>query len=128
MRFVTDTHCLIWYLQDNPRLSAQARKRFDPSDTGGQVVVPIIVLAELMHISRKVSLPVSFAKTLQYLQGEAQFTFCPLTLEILEESLPLRQLEMHDALIVATARHLQLPLMTCDREIITAKAVQIISV
>lgn len=124
MRFVTDTHCLVWYLQDNARLTEHARALFEPSDIGGQVIIPVIVLAELLHISRKVSLPVSFPSTLRHLQQEPQFAFCPLTLEILETAIPFRKLEMHDALIVATARHLQVPLLTCDRDIQTSKLVQ----
>ncbi len=32
--YVTDTHALIWYLENSPRLGSQARAAFDACDQG----------------------------------------------------------------------------------------------
>ena len=35
---VTDTHALIWYLEDSPRLSAAANQTFEQCDRGEIVI------------------------------------------------------------------------------------------
>ena len=43
---VTDTHSLIWYLEDDPRLSPAARNAFDTCDRGESTIyVPTIWFA-----------------------------------------------------------------------------------
>lgn len=45
--YVTDTHSLLWYLYDVPRLGANARAAFDAINTGeATLLIPVIVLAE----------------------------------------------------------------------------------
>lgn len=126
MRFVTDTHCLVWYFLNDARLSPSFKRLFDKQEKGGQVVVPTIVLAELIHLSRKNKTPLSFEQTLHFLQEETRFEIHPLSETIIEEMIPLTHLEIHDAVIVATALHLDVPLMTVDHEIIDSDLVQIL--
>lgn len=87
-------------------------------------MIPTIVLAEFLHLSRKYEVPVPFGKLLTSLSGDERYEIAPLTLEVLRESQSLDSLEIHDALIVATARHLDIPLMTRDREIIASGTVK----
>lgn len=117
MRFAADTHSLFWYLENNPKLSEGSRTLFDDQTESGSIVIPTIALAELAYILRKLSLRDRMEKILQYLENEDRFEICPLSKEIIRESIPLSQFEIHDALIVATALHLGVPLMTRDEKI-----------
>ena len=55
---VTDTHGLIWYLEDSPRLSVAARDAFDRCDRGEMVVfVPTICLVEIVYLQEKGRIP-----------------------------------------------------------------------
>jgi len=48
---VTDTHALIWYLEDSPRLSASASQVFDRCDHGEIVIyIPTICLVEIVYL------------------------------------------------------------------------------
>jgi predicted nucleic acid-binding protein len=48
---VTDTHGLIWYLEDSPRLGRAARDVFDACDRGeGVIYVPTICLVEIVYL------------------------------------------------------------------------------
>ena len=159
MRFVTDTHCLVWYLQDNPKLSTAGKKLFDEPGPATRIIIPAIVLAELLYISRKVSLPRSFDATLKLLEEDDRFEIYPLSADVIREAASrgtaladaregiqaasrgtaladaregsqaasLIPLEMHDLLIVATARHLNFPLMTSDRQIVGLRLVPTIN-
>lgn len=44
LKYVLDTHPLVWYLEGNPRLSPKAKAAID--DQGSDQVLPIIALAE----------------------------------------------------------------------------------
>ena len=127
MRFVTDTHCLLWYLQGDKRLSMASRRLFDGQDKSKQVVIPTIVLAELLHLSRKYRVPFSFEKLLAALAGEERYDMMSLTVEVIREAMMLGPLEIHDALIVATALHLDIPLMTRDQEIVDSGVIKTIA-
>ncbi|MEW5987026.1 MAG: PIN domain-containing protein [Chloroflexota bacterium] len=47
-KYILDTHALIWYLEGSPKLSAKARSIMD--DPSGQLVLPLIALAEAAWI------------------------------------------------------------------------------
>ena len=123
MRFVTDTHCLFWYLEADPQLSAASKKLFDKQEWEHKIFIPTVVLAELLYINRKYGGP-PFSKTLDALEMNKQFEVSPLSAPIIRKTIPLTHFEMHDALIVATALHLDLPLMTVDTAIIRSGLVQ----
>ena len=56
--YVTDTHGLIWYLEDSPRLGAQARKCFEACDQGQcNIHVPTICLVEIITLQEKGRIP-----------------------------------------------------------------------
>jgi PIN domain nuclease of toxin-antitoxin system len=49
--YIVDTHALIWYLVDDPRLGEKAREILQSS--GNRLIVPAIVLAEARHSVQK---------------------------------------------------------------------------
>ncbi len=53
MKYVTDTHALVWYFAKDRRLGKRAYNAFEGSVSKNIIVVPIIVLAEIMYISKK---------------------------------------------------------------------------
>ena len=55
---VTDTHGLIWHLEDSPRLGTAARDAFDACDRGQiAVYVPTICLVEIIYLQEKGRIP-----------------------------------------------------------------------
>jgi predicted nucleic acid-binding protein len=53
MDYVTDTHPIVWYFTDDPRLSRHALEVFEKTIREEVIIIPIIVLAEIMYISNK---------------------------------------------------------------------------
>ncbi len=48
---MTDSHSLIWYLLDSPKLSFNANKVFKKIEDGkAQLLIPAIVVAEIIYI------------------------------------------------------------------------------
>lgn len=123
MAFVIDTHTLVWFLQDNRKLPLKNREMIASADAG-EVIIPAIVLAELMFISHRVHM--DFIRTLNAIENSHTFEVFSLTPDVIRVSALFNKLEMHDALIVATARMLKAPLMTSDRDIIKSGLIKVI--
>lgn len=116
--YVTDTHSLVWYFTGSSRLSKKALKTFEKTVKEGSIIVPTVVLAEIMHISGKKRIKMSFAETIRRIQNSENFKIAPLDLDILNMADKIGyDLEMHDRLIVATALCFEVPIITRDGEI-----------
>lgn len=104
-KFVVDTHALIWFLSDNPRLGRNALTVLN--DPTSQLVLPAIALAEALWILSSKRLGVNTEDLLAAIAADSRIYVYPLTQEIVEEAQSLEVIaEMHDRQIVATALHL----------------------
>ncbi len=120
---VTDTHGLVWYLEDNPRLGSAARATFEACDRGEiSVYVPTICLVEIVYLQEKgriaPNLRSLFDAVLQ--SGTTRLVPTNLTVEIVGmlSQVPRTDVpDMPDRIIAATALHLGLPLISRDSKI-----------
>lgn len=110
-----DTHTLSWLLTKDKKLTDRAKNSFRQASI---VFVPIIVLMELLYMLKKKRKASKFTKILARLKKEERFSFISLDFETAEKCLEYAyKLEMHDNIIVSTARNLNLPLVTKDTQI-----------
>ena len=124
-RFVADTHALVWFFTEDSRLGTASRDVFRKASPGCKIIVPVIVLAELLHLSRRNRVPLSFSETIESLEVHPGFEIVPLTDSIVKIAAQLPEsLEMHDALITATALHHNATLLTKDKHIIETASVR----
>jgi len=99
MRYVVDTHALVWYLTNDTRLGVGARQVLD--DPSALLVIPTIVLVEAKHISERKPIPISFDDIMQTIAADARITIFSLDIFVVA-GMP-KELDIHDGLIVATA-------------------------
>jgi PIN domain nuclease of toxin-antitoxin system len=121
--FVTDTHSLIWYLEDSPRLSAGARECFDACDRGEAIIhIPTICLVEIVYLQEKGRISAEMKQLLdvELREGGGGLLLADLSAEVANAiSLVSRNHvpDMPDRIIAATALCLNLPLISRDRKI-----------
>ena len=121
--FVTDTHALIWYLEDSPRLGPGARECFNACERGESIIyVPTICLVEIVYLQEKGRIPsdmkAQFDLALQ--SGESGIVPADLTIEVvamMNRVLRTTVPDMPDRIIAATALCMELPLISRDRKI-----------
>jgi len=124
--YIADTHALLWYLADSPRLSPAAKRVFDQAKAEqATVIIPAIVLAELIWTILKGHLAVDLRQVLATVQKH--YTTTPLEpSDVLKlpalPSIP----EMHDRLIVAEALRRHASLITKDEVITKSGLVSVI--
>ena len=116
MLFVLDTHVLIWYFTGNQRLSDTLRDKIDQvRQQGGRLLVPTIVLAEALNSATKGRLVFDFPRLYQLVRDEPEFEIVEFGVEVFDETLRVKEIsEIHDRIIVATARFFRASLLTKD--------------
>jgi len=103
VKYILDTHALIWYLEGNPRLGVRAKSLMDDPDS--ELVLPVIALAEAMFIVERGKTGIPHVQALlERVDGDARITVHPLDRAVLDRTLSLEAIpEMHDRQIAATA-------------------------
>ena len=120
---VADTHALIWYLQDDKRLSVAAARLFADCEHDGSVIyIPTISVVEIIYLTEKGRIPDNIlGQVLKELSAEDTiFSVIGLSLPIVMElrNVPRAAVaDLPDRIIAATALYLKLPLITRDAKI-----------
>ena len=120
---VSDTHALIWYLNNSPSLSSAAIAAFEQAETAGALIyIPSIVIVELRYlVEKRTFTEADYQRILATINNSANaLAIAPLDLAVAEAlaQIPRNVVpDMPDRVIAATALALGLPLVTRDIEI-----------
>ncbi|OZI62129.1 type II toxin-antitoxin system VapC family toxin [Bordetella genomosp. 11] len=119
---VLDTHALVWWVSDDPQLSAKARDAIVAKRGKGEVLLSAITAWEIAMLVRAGRLELTQDAT-TWIDTVAELPsvrFVPVDTRISIQSVELPG-DFHkdpaDRIIVATARHLGVPLVTADLKI-----------
>ena len=117
MNFVADTHALLWWFTDSPRISSKASVIFEKCEKGeGVIFIPSIVIAEALSIFDKKRVSFDFRNLFKKIKSSENFVLIALDYPILEKMVALKEVpELHDKIIVSTAKYLKLPIITKDK-------------
>ena len=131
MKYVIDTHALIWFLEGNWRLGANANAILSNPDS--QLVIPATTLAEAVWIVERGRTSIPSAKNLlSAVEADPHVVIYPLDKDVIETTMSLSAInEMHDRQIAATVLVLtskgeDVQLLTCDLNITASGLVPII--
>jgi PIN domain nuclease of toxin-antitoxin system len=80
------------------------------------IFIPSIIIAEGLSIFEKKRVSFDFKKLFRKINESENFVLIPLDYPILQKMVDLKDIpELHDKIIVSTARHLNSPLITKDK-------------
>lgn len=120
---VADTHAIVWYLTNSPRLSPVAAKAFDDASAAGDsILIPSISLVELTYLVEKGRVPAEARKRLvdALAQPGGPYELAPLdgrvaaAVELIDRSVVP---DMPDRIIAATALSARAALVSRDGKI-----------
>ena len=120
---LADTHSIVWYLFDPPRLSPAADKALTAASQSGKVFISAITLVELNYLAGRASFP--YAGVLPRLIALATdpnepLEVLPITLAVAQamDQIPRTEIaDMPDRIVAATAVAHKLPLVSVDADI-----------
>jgi len=120
MNFVVDTHALLWHFLDSPKISKKSKKIFEKCERGGGIIfIPAIVVAECLSIFDKKKVVFDFHDLFDKIRESENYIVIPLGYRVLHQMVETGEVvELHDKIIVATAKLLDLPLITKDNHLL----------
>ena len=99
MRYIVDTHTLLWHIGNDRRLGPNARRIL--ADPNTQLIVPVPVLAEAKHAADRKRVSVPFESIPQVVTNSSRIHV--LSLDISTVGYLSSRLDIHDSIIVAAA-------------------------
>jgi len=123
IRLVADTHALLWYLYNDPRLSTTAGTLMDATDTAGdQIAISAIVLAEVVYLIEKNRIDTAALDRIlaAFNRKDSTLVEIPLDCWIIQAMRRIdraRVPDLPDRIVAATALHLGVPVISRDRKI-----------
>ena len=117
MNFVTDTHALLWWFTNSSKIGPKASEIFEKCERGENVIfIPSIVIAEALSIFEKKRVSFDFKKLFKKIYESENFVLIALDYGILQKMVDLKDIfELHDKIIVSTAKYLNFPIITKDK-------------
>ena len=127
MEYLADTVTIIRYFSGDGKIGAQALKIMDEADEGQHVIlVSALTLAEILYLSEKNRIGIGFEESLEIINNAENYQIADLTPTIVKEAHSFSFPDIFDRLIIATARCLGAPIVTCDERIKSAGLVQVV--
>jgi len=126
MNYVVDTHYLVWYIVG--RLPKKIDNLFKQVEQGQSTVfVPTIVLAEILYLIKNHKIILNYSDLIRKIEISDNIVPIPLDISILKLLPEIDLSEIHDQIVVATAKLVNAKLITKDREIIESNIIECIS-
>ena len=124
MKYVCDTHAFIFYITG--KLSKSTEIIFRKAEEGKAIIfIPTIVLAECLYLAENKKIEVDFDSLLEKIEMSSNFIVVSFNFQILKLLKEIKLPELHDRIIVATAKILNAKVITKDEEIIKSKLIEV---
>ena len=127
--YVTDTHPLVWYATNKQaKLSKKALSAFNAASRGEVLIyVPGFVFWEIALLLkiRRISLQENYGDWAEHLVAQPGFDLAPFSVEVTTEAYSYPFSDPFDGVITATAKVMDLALITRDRDITDSGLVEI---
>ncbi|MEQ8225602.1 MAG: PIN domain-containing protein, partial [Candidatus Eremiobacterota bacterium] len=115
------------FLADTGKIGRKARKIFEETEKGEHIIwISIISIVEIMYLAEKNRIPVNLEDFIEKIKLNRNYKLIDLDLDIVRTANRLSGLELHDRLIVATAKYMDIPLITSDSIIINSGFIEIL--
>jgi len=90
------------------------------------IFISIVSLFEILYLSEKNRIRTNLVEAIEIISRTSNYQIVDLNLEIIVEAQKVRGLELHDRLIVSTARVLGVPMLTSDKMITESRLVEVV--
>lgn len=128
MHYLADTVAIIRHLGKHPKLGEGADRVLNEADKGlHHVYISSITLMEVMYLAEARRITVSLPQLISIISQSNNYTVVPVDETIVLTAVAIDDVpELHDRIIVATAKFLNVPIITSDAIIADSSHVQTI--
>ncbi|MEG5035391.1 type II toxin-antitoxin system VapC family toxin [Microcoleus sp. AT3-D2] len=116
MRLLLDTHTFIWYVTDNPRLSAQVKLLIEDENNEKLVSIASIWEMAIKHSIGRLNFSLPFMEFVRQQLTVSNIGLLEINIQHIEvvASLPLDHRDPFDRLIIAQSIAQQIPILSVD--------------
>jgi PIN domain nuclease of toxin-antitoxin system len=127
LKYLADTVTLVRHFSDSGRVGKAARTIMDAADSmEHSIYVSIVSLMEILYLSEKNRILIDLDQAIDAILARPNYEIVELDVTIMREAKLVHGLELHDRLIVSTARVLGVPMITCDERITDSGLIEVI--
>jgi len=127
VEYLADTVAIIRFFSQTGKLGKSARNIFSDTEDGKKFIwISIISLVEIMYLVEKNRISLDLKDFILKIKNSENYRIMDLDVDIIEVASKIKGLELHDRLIVATAKHLDIPIITSDQVIIDSGIIRVI--
>ena len=116
MRLLLDTHTFIWYVTDNPRLSANVKRLIEDENNEKLVSIASIWEMAIKHSIGRLNFSLPFMEFVRQQLDVTNIGLLEINLNHIEvvASLPLHHRDPFDRMIIAQSMAEQIPVLSVD--------------
>lgn len=116
MQYLVDTVAMVRHFTGIGRIGNVASRIFDTiEDSEDSLVISIISLVEIMYLAEKNRIEISLSVTLDRIESSSKYYIADLSPDILRVAETIQFYELHDRLILATAKWLEIKVISSDK-------------
>jgi len=117
MQYLLDTVVVIRHFSGTGQIGQAANEILEKFEqtTDIKLIISAISLMEIMYLAEKNRIPISLQETLAAVRSSGKYIIANLTPEIIEVAETIKFSELHDRLILATAKWLDIPIISSDK-------------
>ncbi len=127
MQYVLDTVTVVRHFSEKGKIGQAAAHILNMvEEQNDMFVISVVSLMEILYLAEKRRIDINLRETLARIDASSHYTVLNLTPEILLVAETVNFPELHDRLILATAKWLDVPIISCDEAFDMLSDIQVI--
>jgi PIN domain nuclease of toxin-antitoxin system len=125
MNYLADTVAIVRHLRRHPALGRTAARIVSEADAGlHHVYLSAISLMEVLYLSEAKKIDVGLNELVLQISNSRNYSILPMDADVILAAIEIDDVpELHDRILVATAKHFGLLILTGDRVIVQSRYV-----
>ena len=127
MRYLLDTVTLVRHFTGHGKMGRKASQILDAiEERGDSFFVSIISLMEIMYLAEKNRIDIDLSETLKLIESSSKYAIIDLSPDILRAAETVKFSELHDRLVLATAKWLGVIVISSDSAFKKVEGIKVI--
>jgi len=124
LKYLLDTVTVVLHLTDIGHIGTKAIGILNAFDKN--FLISVVSLMEIMYLSEKHRIEIDLTETLNKIESSSLYSVVDLTPEILKVAEITSFRELHDRLILSTAKWLEIPVISSDKTFDKVEGIEVI--
>lgn len=127
MQYLIDTVVMVRHFVGKGKIGQKASWILDGIENSDDLLlISVISLMEVMYLSEKNRIDISLGEALDNIESSSKYTIVDLNADVLRVAETISFYELHDRLILATAKWLQIPIISSDGEFSKIEGIEVV--